>query len=137
MEDNEFEKVPIKNSTCYDFNDIIKLEDFDIDNILIEEQSHKNNLIYKISYKTLIVSKPLRIRFDKIERFIRIYDRTTILAKIYETNFRVSVKWRTTGKVEFQFLNSFLLVLTKFPFWEEDWTPSYNSMNILDLLNIS
>ena len=46
----------------------------------------------------------------------------TILAKIYETNFSVSVKYRTTGKDQFQFLNSFLLVLTKFPFWEEDWT---------------
>ena len=39
-----------------------------------------------------------------------------ILAKIYETNFSVSVKSRITGKVQFQFLNSFLLVLTKFSF---------------------
>ena len=47
--------------------------------------------------------------------------KTTILAKIFETNFNVSVKKRTTGKVQFQFLNSFSLVLTKFSFWEEDW----------------
>ena len=66
MENNEFEKVHIKNCTCY-FNDIIKLEDFYIDNILIDEKSHKNILIYDISYKTLIDPKPLRIRFDKIE----------------------------------------------------------------------
>ena len=39
---------------------------------------------------------------------------TTILAKIYVTNFSVSVKYRTTGKVQSQYLNSFLLVLTKF-----------------------
>ena len=38
----------------------------------------------------------------------------TILAKIYEANFSVSMKWRTTEKVQFQFLNSFLLGLTKF-----------------------
>ena len=48
------------------------------------------------------------------------YSRTAILAKIYETNFNVNVKQRTTGKVQFQFLNSFLLVLTKCSFWEED-----------------
>ena len=41
MENNEFKKVPIKNRTCYYFDDIIKLEDFDIDNILINKKSHK------------------------------------------------------------------------------------------------
>ena len=53
-----------------------KLEDFDIDNILIDEKSDKIILIYAISYKTLIEAKPLRIRFDKINGFIRIYDGT-------------------------------------------------------------
>ena len=50
----------------------IKLEDIDFDNILIDEKSLKNILIYDISYKTLIGLKPLRIRFDKIDGFIRI-----------------------------------------------------------------
>ena len=50
----------------------IKLEDFDFDNILTVSESHEKILIYKISYKTLIGAKPLRIRFDKIDRFIRI-----------------------------------------------------------------
>ena len=31
-------------------------------------------MIYQISYKTLIASKPLRIRFDKTDRNFRIYD---------------------------------------------------------------
>ena len=79
MENNELRKVPVKNRTCYYFSDIIKLEDFDLDNILIDEKSHKNILIYDISYKTLIGSKPLRIRFDKIDGFIRIYDGTRYL----------------------------------------------------------
>ena len=47
-------KNNIKNRTCYYFHDITKLEDFDIDNILTDEKSHKNILIYDISYKTLI-----------------------------------------------------------------------------------
>ena len=71
MENNELKKVRIKNCTCYYFDDIIKLEDFDLDNILIDEKSHENILIYGISYKTLIGSKPLRIRFNKIDGIIR------------------------------------------------------------------
>ena len=74
MKKNEMEKVCIKNGTCCFFDDMINLEDFDLDNSLIEEKSHKNILIDDISYKNLIGSKHLRVRFDKIERFIRIYD---------------------------------------------------------------
>ena len=39
---------------CHFFDDIIKFEDFDFDNILIDEKSQENILIYDISYKTLI-----------------------------------------------------------------------------------
>ena len=73
MENNEFKKVCIKNRTCYYFDNIIKLEDFDLD-ILTDEKSYENILIYDISYKTLIYPKPLRIRFFKIDGIIRIYD---------------------------------------------------------------
>ena len=79
MENNKFKKVHIKNCTCYYFNYIIKLEDFDLENILIDEKSPENILIYDISYKTLIGSKPLCIRFSKINGFIRISDGTRYL----------------------------------------------------------
>ena len=79
MENNEIKKVCIKNCTCYNFDDTIKLGDFDLDNILIEEKSHESLLNYGISNKTLIDPKPLRIRFDKIGGFIRIYDGTKYL----------------------------------------------------------
>ena len=59
---------------CYYFNDIIKFEDFDFDNILIDEKSPENILIRDISYRTLIDAKLLHIRFDKIDGFIRVYD---------------------------------------------------------------
>ena len=78
MENNELKKVRIKNRTCYYF-DIIKLEDCDIDNVLIYEKLQKNILIYNISYNTLIPSKPLRTRFDKIDGILRIYDGTRYL----------------------------------------------------------
>ena len=54
MENNELKKDCIKNRTCYYFDDIIKLENLNIDNIFIDEKSHKNILIYDISYKTQI-----------------------------------------------------------------------------------
>ena len=61
---------------CYYFDGIIKLEDFDLDNILIDKKLIENILIYDISCKTLIDPKPLRIQFDKIDGIIRIYDGT-------------------------------------------------------------
>ena len=47
---------------------------FNLDNILIYEKSYENILFYRISYKTLIGAKPLYIRFNKIDGFIRVYD---------------------------------------------------------------
>ena len=48
--------------------------------IFIDEKSHKKSCVsYGISYKTFIDSKPSRIRFDKIDKFIRIYDGTRYL----------------------------------------------------------
>ena len=64
-------EIHIENCTCYYFNDIIKFQDFDIDNI---KNPYKNILVYNISYKTLMGAKPLRIRFDKVNGFIRAYD---------------------------------------------------------------
>ena len=76
MENKELKKVRPKNCTCYYFDDIIKLEDFDLYNILIDKKSSENILIYDISDKTLIDAKLLRIRFDKIDGVITIYDET-------------------------------------------------------------
>ena len=56
------------------FDDTVKLEDFDIDNILIDCKSYENILIYDISVQTLIDLQLLGIRFDKIDGFIRIYN---------------------------------------------------------------
>ena len=68
------ETVRVIIRTCYYFDDIMSTEDSDFNSILIDEKSHENILIYDISYKTLIRAKSLRIRFDKIDGFIRIYD---------------------------------------------------------------
>ena len=73
MQNNNY-KVCIKNWRCYHFDDIIKLEDFYFINILTDKKSHENILIYDISYKTLIGPKTLPSRFNKKDRFIKIYD---------------------------------------------------------------
>ena len=83
MESNDkLEEVDIKNCTCYYFDDIIKIADFDLDNILIDGKLYENILVYNISYKSLIDSKPLRIRFDKIDGFTRVYDGVRYLVLI-------------------------------------------------------
>ena len=61
MENNEIKKVPIKNHPSCCFDDIIKLEDFNLDNVLIDEKLHENILMDEISYKTLIGSENLCI----------------------------------------------------------------------------
>ena len=58
--------------------------------------------------------------------------RPTAIHKIFETNCSFHVKQRTTGKVQFLFFSSFLLVLTEFSFFGGGggggWALGYNSM---------
>ena len=72
-------KTDIKNRTCYYFDDIIKFEDFDFRNVLLDQISHENDLVYDILFKTLIGAKPLHIRFNKVDGLIRVYDGTRYL----------------------------------------------------------
>ena len=79
VKNNEIKEIGIKNSICYYFGDIIKIEDFDLHNILKDKKPYKNILVYKISHKSLLGYKPLRIGFDKIDGIIRVYDETRYL----------------------------------------------------------
>ena len=49
-------KVCIKNRTCYCFEDIVKLEDFHLDNIVIDKKSNENQ---KIQSQSVFVGKEL------------------------------------------------------------------------------
>ena len=68
-----------KNRMFYYFDYIIKIEDFDFYYILIDEKSCENILVYNISYKSSIGAKPLHISFNKVDRFIRVFDGTRYL----------------------------------------------------------
>ena len=59
--------INVKSPTSYYFDNMISIEDFHLDNILIDKKSYEYILVYNISYKSLIDSKPLRIRFDEID----------------------------------------------------------------------
>ena len=82
---DKLKEIDIKNHTCYYFDDVIRLWDRDINfsDIFLEEKLYKerngNILVYGISYKTSTGAKPLRIRFDKIDIFIKIYDKIRYL----------------------------------------------------------
>ena len=59
MESNdELKEINIKYRAFYYFGDIIKIEDFNFINILLDEKSYGNILVDDISYKTLIDAKP-------------------------------------------------------------------------------
>ena len=66
-------KNDIKNLVCYCFDYIMKVIHISFRDILLDEKN-ENILIYDISYKTFMGSIPLRIRFDWINGFIKIYD---------------------------------------------------------------
>ena len=49
MESNdELKKNSIKNHKCCYFDDIMKVDDINFDNILLEKKSYKNILVYNI-----------------------------------------------------------------------------------------
>ena len=76
---NELKDIDVKNCMCYYFDDII-IEDFDLDNILKDKKLYEIIFIYEILNKSLIVPKPLRVRFSTVDGFIRVYDATIYLA---------------------------------------------------------
>ena len=61
---DELKEINIKTCACYYFDDIISDFDTNFDNIL---------LVYDISYKTSTGTKPLPIRFNKIDGFIKVH----------------------------------------------------------------
>ena len=74
---DKLKETDIKNRTCYYSDDIMRVTDGDFNNILSDKTSYKkkleNILVYDISYETFMGTKPLRIQFDKIDGFIKIY----------------------------------------------------------------
>ena len=69
MNNDKMRDIHLKNYTYY-FDEIIHVNDLDLGNILLDEKSYENILIY-VAYKTLYGAKPVRIIFDKLVGYIR------------------------------------------------------------------
>ena len=71
---DELKEVYIKNRMCYYFDDKTRIEDFGLDNVLLDEKiyekSYEKISIYEILCKNFMGAKLLPIRFDKIDGFI-------------------------------------------------------------------
>ena len=72
---DELKEIDIKNSTCYHDGDIIRVKDILFYDFFYKKsyKTYNNILIYHILYKHFILSKPLRLRSNKINRFINIF----------------------------------------------------------------
>ena len=70
----ELKEIDIKNRACYYFHDVISGTDINFSSILLDKKLYKNISVYDILYKTSTGSKPLHIRFDKIDGFIMVLD---------------------------------------------------------------
>ena len=57
---------------CYYFGDIIKDKDINFSDVSLHETFSENIAIYDISYKASTGPKPMSIRFDIIDGFIRV-----------------------------------------------------------------
>ena len=80
---DELKEIDVKNRACCYLDDTMRVIDIDFSNVLLNEKSHETNkkfLIYNISYKTFMSSKPLLIRFDEIDEFIISYGGAIYLA---------------------------------------------------------
>ena len=82
----------------------IEIEDFDFDNILLDELSCENILIYDISHKAFIGAKPLRISLDKVNILSEIYQSLTEYLVLfgsekYDANYKRS-RYLISQKVE-------------------------------------
>ena len=58
---NKVTNINIKHETYYFFDNIIKIKNFGLNNIKIDEKSYKNILIYSIGYVTIKDSKYIKM----------------------------------------------------------------------------
>ena len=69
---DKLKEIDVKSRTCYYFDDIIKDIYINFSDILLDEKLYEKISVYDISYKSSTSPKPLRVRFDKIDEFVRV-----------------------------------------------------------------
>ena len=82
MESNDkLKEIDIKYRACYYFDDIIKIEDFDLNNILIDEKSYENILVYNDGFVRVYDRSKYLVLFGS-EKYDYIYDRIRYLRSV-------------------------------------------------------
>ena len=109
---DELKEIDIKIRMYYYFDDIMRAWDIDINTnfsgILLGKKLYKekkeNILIYDISYKISTGAKSLRIRYDKVDGFIKIHNkiRYLVLFDVWRDKICDRVKYLISKKVVLQ-----------------------------------
>ena len=90
--------INIKNPTCYFFDDIINIKDFDPKNIKIDQMSYKNIFIYHIAYVTIkkdlkIYSiNPLQLIFGIVNGYFEEINRNKYLTEVPTDESKEKIK---------------------------------------------
>ena len=92
--------IDIKNSRYYFFNDIINIENFDPNNIKIDEKSYKNILTYYNGYVTIKYSKyvkingvnPLYLIFTKVSGYFEEINKSKYLTLVPAKKSKEKIK---------------------------------------------
>lgn len=61
---NDLKEINFKIQTCYYIDDIMNITGLDLNNILLDQKTCGDNLIYDVAYFTPYDAKPLRIIFE-------------------------------------------------------------------------
>ena len=93
---NKLKEIEIKNRAW-----MINSTDINFSNISLGKKLYKSISVYDILYKTSTGPKPLRIRFDKIDGFIMVFDGTTKHFALFDKN-RNKIKYLISKKVVLQ-----------------------------------
>ena len=86
---DKLKKIDIKNHTCYYFGGIIKIEDFNLDNILIDEKSFENILVFNISQKIRVYDGARYLTLFGSEKYDFMYKR---IKHVIEVKNDVNIK---------------------------------------------
>ena len=71
---DKIKETDIKFRRFCSFDDAVGVIDINFSDILLNQKSYKNILTYDVSYKNFMGAELLRIWFEKVDEFIKIYD---------------------------------------------------------------
>lgn len=95
---NLLKNVDIKNCICFYFDGSLSINDFDLQNILLDEKLHEKKKKFNVwcGIQNSIRCKTFTYNFDKVDRYIRRYSETKYLSL-----FHSDVKKRISDRIRY------------------------------------